>query len=148
VIEVRCPACATVNRIPEGRAGSPARCGRCRGPLATALAPVEITDESFGTMVARASVPVLLDCWATWCGPCHALAPTIDAIARTYGGRLVVGKLDVDANPRTAARFDVRSIPTMLLFRDGRLVDRLVGAQPRPAIEARLEALLAGAAPG
>lgn len=147
MIEVRCPACGTVNRIPEGRAGSPARCGRCREPLATSLTPVEITDESFETIVARASVPVLLDCWATWCGPCHALAPTIDAIARNYGGRLVVGKLDVDANPRTAARFDVRGIPTMLLFRNGRLADRLVGAQPRATIEARLRALLAGAAP-
>jgi thioredoxin len=85
---------------------------------------------------------VLLDCWADWCGPCHALAPTIDALARDYAGRVLVGKLDVDANPTTAARFEVRGIPTLLLFDRGRLVDRLVGVQPRGAIEARLASLL------
>jgi len=85
---------------------------------------------------------VLLDCWADWCGPCHALAPTVDAIARAHAGRLVVGKLDVDANPETAGRFEVRSIPTLLLFQRGRLVDRLVGVQSRAAIEARLQPLI------
>jgi thioredoxin 1 len=109
---------------------------------------VEVTDGSFEAVVARATVPVLLDCWADWCAPCHALAPVVDAIARAYGGRVVVGKLDVDANPRTAARFDVRSIPTLLVFKDGRLADRLVGTQPQAAIEARLEPLIATADPG
>ena len=84
----------------------------------------------------------LVDCWADWCGPCHMLAPTIDALARDYAGRVLVAKLDVDANPATAGRFDVRSIPTMLLFRDGRLVDRLVGVQSRAAIEAKLRGLV------
>jgi len=146
MIELGCPACGTANRIPESRAGMPARCGRCHLPLATTVAPIAVTDAGFPAIVLRASTPVLLDCWADWCGPCHALAPTIDAIARAHAGRLVVGKLDVDANPETAARFDVRSIPTLLLFKDGQLVDRLVGVQPRAAIEARLQSLLAGAA--
>jgi thioredoxin 2 len=140
--ELRCPGCDAVNRVPEARAGWPARCGRCRRPLATTVTPVEVTDATFGPMVDRATAPVLVDCWADWCGPCRALAPTIDAIARGYGGRVVVAKLDVDANPETAARFEVRSIPTLLLFKDGRLADRLVGAQPRAAIEARLLPLL------
>ena len=143
MIELRCPWCGTVNRIPETRAGSPARCGRCGQPLATMVAPVEVTDASFPTVVLRASSPVLLACWADWYGPCHALAPTIDAIARAHAGRLVVAKLDVDANPETAGRFDVRSIPTLLLFKDGLLVERLVGAQPRAAIEQRLQPLIA-----
>ena len=103
-----------------------------------------MTDATFDAIVTRASAPVLLDCWADWCGPCHALAPTIDDIARAHAGRLVVGKLDVDANPETASRFGVRSIPTLLLFKDGQLVDRLVGAQPRGAIEARLHPLITG----
>jgi len=145
-MELRCAACGAANRVPEARAGLPARCGRCRAPLATTVMPVAVTDATFGATVERATAPVLLDCWAEWCGPCHALAPTIDALARAWAGRVVVGKLDVDANPDTAARFDVRSIPTLLLFRDGRLVDRLVGVQPRATIEARLQALAGRAA--
>jgi len=135
-----------VNRIPETRAGSPARCGRCGQPLATTLTPVHVTDATFDAIVTQASSPVLVDFWADWCGPCHALAPTIDDIARAHAGRLVVAKLDVDANPETASRFGVRSIPALLLFKDGQLVDRLVGAQPRGAIEARLHPLITGVA--
>lgn len=144
--ELRCPACGAVNRVPEARAGQPARCGKCKAPLATTIAPVDVTDATFEATVARASAPVLLDCWADWCGPCHALAPTIDALARVWAGRAIVGKLDVDASPATASRFEVRSIPTLLLFKDGRLVDRLVGVPPRAAIEARLQALAGPAA--
>jgi thioredoxin 2 len=141
--EIRCPACRAINRIPAERAGTPARCGKCKAPLATTAAPVTVTDATFEPLVARATTPVLLDCWAEWCGPCHMLAPTIDALARDYAGRVLVAKLDVDASPATAARFEVRGIPTLLIFDHGRLVDRLVGVQPRPAIEAHLAALLA-----
>jgi thioredoxin 2 len=144
-LEIRCPTCGATNRIPADHAGKPARCGKCKAPLATAAMPVIVTDATFETIVLRATAPVLLDCWAEWCGPCHMLAPTIDALARDYAGRIVVAKLDVDANPRTAARYDVRGIPTLLLFHQGQLVDRLVGVQPRPAIEGRLTALLGAA---
>jgi thioredoxin 2 len=140
VVQITCPACGAVNRVPEERLGDRGKCGRCRAELRTG-APVTITDESFERTVTSSPTPVLLDCWADWCGPCHALAPTIDALARDYAGRLLVGKLDVDANPATANRFDVRSIPTLLLFRQGQLVDRLMGAQPRHAIDARLQTL-------
>jgi thioredoxin 2 len=139
--DVRCASCGVVNRVPDRRLGELARCGRCRQPLAIPV-PVAITDANVETAVLRASLPVLLDCWADWCGPCHALAPTIDTLAREYAGRVMVGKLDVDANPVTASRFEIRSIPTVLLFRDGRLVDRLVGVQSRGAIDARLRPLL------
>ena len=144
--EIRCPACGATNRVPEPRVGQPARCGKCRTPLATAIAPVTVSDASFAAVVLGATTPVLLDCWADWCGPCHMLAPTIDALARDYAGRVVVAKLDVDANPATAARFDVRSIPTVLIFEHGRLVDRLVGVQPRGALDARLRSLLSATA--
>jgi thioredoxin 2 len=143
--DVRCPACGTLNRVPDARAGAPARCGKCRAPLATAAAPVAVTDETFERVVLNATAPVVLDCWAEWCGPCHMLAPTIDALARDYAGRVVVGKLDVDANPRTAARYEIRGIPTLLIFNRGQVVDRLVGVQPRAAIEARLTPLLTAA---
>jgi thioredoxin 2 len=142
VLEIRCPQCGAVNRIPAARAGSPARCGKCRQPLATAAAPVAVTDASFDALVLKATTPVLVDCWADWCGPCHMLAPTIDALAKDYAGRVVVGKLDVDANPATAARYEIRGIPTVLVFDRGEVVDRLVGVQPRAAIEARLAPLL------
>jgi thioredoxin 2 len=142
MLEVRCPSCGAVNRVPEARAGDRGRCGRCRAPLPAAASPAVVTDDTFDGMVTRATMPVLLDCWADWCGPCHMLAPTIEALARDYAGRVLVAKLDVDANPATAGRFDVRSIPTLLVFRDGRLVDRLVGVQPRAALDAKLRALL------
>ena len=141
--EIRCPTCGSLNRVPEARAGAPARCGKCRAPLATSAAPVAVTDETFERVVLHATAPVVLDCWAEWCGPCHMLAPTIDALARSYAGRAVVGKLDVDANPGVAGRFDVRGIPALLFFSNGRLVDRLLGVQPRAEIEAHLTPLLA-----
>jgi len=144
VLEIRCPSCGAVNRIPAERAGRPARCGKCKSPLATAVTPVTVTDANITAIVLEATTPVLLDCWAAWCGPCHTLAPTIDALARGYAGRVVVGKLDVDANPRTAARYEVRGIPTLLIFDRGQVVDRLVGVQPRPAIETRLASVLSG----
>lgn len=142
MIEVRCPSCEATNRIPDRRAGAPARCGRCHAPLATATAPVTVTDADFDATVLRATTPVLLDCWAAWCGPCRAIAPVVDELARDYAGRVVVGKLDVDANPTTAARFGIRSIPTLLVFRGGQVVDRVVGVAPRAAIEDRLRTAL------
>jgi thioredoxin 2 len=144
-MEIRCPACGATNRVPERRAGERARCGACRAPLATAVTPVAVGDADFAERVLGASTPVVLDCRADWCGPCHALAQTIDRLAADYAGRVLVAKLDVDANPATAGRFDVRSIPTLLIFQHGQLVDRLVGVQPRGAIDARLAALLAPA---
>jgi thioredoxin 2 len=141
-MNVRCSACGAVNRVPEARAADPARCGKCKASLAGAAGPVAITDDTFEATVLRAGTPVLVDCWADWCGPCHMLAPTIDALARDYAGRVLVGKLDVDANPETAGRFDIRGIPALLLFRGGQLVDRLVGVQPRGVIDAHLQRLL------
>ena len=88
---------------------------------------VEITDTNFDSEVLKSNVPVLIDFWAAWCGPCRALAPAVDAIATQYQGRVKVGKLDVDANGSTSARFNVKGIPTLLLFKDGQVREQLVG---------------------
>lgn len=142
--QIRCDACGTSNRIPSGKSHLHARCGRCRTPLHAAPAgPLVVTDASFDEDVLRARLPVLLDCWAPWCGPCRTLAPVIDALARSYAGRVRVAKLNVDENPRVAARYAVQGIPTLLLLESGHLRDRLVGVQPRTVLEARLETLLA-----
>jgi thioredoxin len=117
-------------------------CGRCKTPLAVDGKPVTVTDASFATDVERSPLPVLLDMWATWCGPCKIMAPVIEALAADLAGRVRVGKLDVDENPATAARFGVRSIPTLLVLRDGRELDRIVGVQPKSEIARRLERVI------
>lgn len=117
-------------------------CGKCGAKLLAPsfnTQPIELTDNSFDQFLRDAGeTPVLVDCWAAWCGPCRMLAPTIDALARESNGRWIIAKLDTDANQRTAARFQISSIPAMLIFKRGRLIDQLVGLQPKQAIEARL----------
>lgn len=104
---------------------------------------MEITDATFLAEVERSATPVLLDMWADWCGPCHMLAPTIDQLATEMSGRVKVAKLNIDENPGTANRFGVRSIPTLLVLKGGKEVDRLVGVQPKQEIVRRLEKILA-----
>ncbi len=100
--------------------------------------PVLLTDANFDAEARKPGV-LLVDFWASWCGPCLRVAPTLEAIAKDQAGKMRLGKLNVDENPVTAGRFQVMSIPTMLLFKDGKLVDGMVGAMPRPQIEALLK---------
>ena len=100
---------------------------------------VEITDTNFESEVVKASTPVLVDFWAAWCAPCRALAPTIDSIADEYKGRVKVGKLDVDANGSTAARFNIRGIPTLLVIKDGQVKEQIVGAVDKSVITKALD---------
>ena len=141
---VVCPACGVTNRVPGERVaqGLAPVCGKCRAPLPVGK-PQPVTDASFAQDVERSPVPVLVDAWAPWCGPCHMIAPVVDQLATELAGRIRVVKLNVDENPRTAARFDLRSIPTLLVLKDGREVDRLVGVQPKREIARRLERVLA-----
>jgi len=100
---------------------------------------VEITDTNFETEVLKSTVPVLIDFWAAWCGPCRALAPTVEAVAGEYQGRVKVGKLDVDANGATSSRFNIRGIPTLLLFKDGQVKEQIVGAVGKEVITKALD---------
>ena len=94
-----------------------------------------LTDASFDAEVLKSSEPVLVDFWATWCGPCRAVAPVVDALAKDYAGKVKVGKMDVDSNPQVATKYGVMSIPTLLMFKDGKVVGQVVGAVPRPTLE-------------
>lgn len=146
---LRCASCGAVNRVPRAKLaqGLKPRCGRCKQPLpgaAAASAPVIVTDATFAAEVERSPLPVLVDAWAAWCGPCRMIAPAIDELAGEFAGRARVAKLNVDENPVTASRFAIRSIPTLLVMVSGREVDRIVGAQPKEAIRARLERAVVG----
>lgn len=139
---VTCPSCGTKNRLPPVHAGRKAVCGKCKTPLTDSGGPVAVTDATFSAEVERSVTPVLLDLWAEWCGPCHMLAPTIDQLSSEMAGRVKVAKLNIDENPGVANRFGVRSIPTLLVLKGGREVDRLVGVQPKQEIVRRLENVL------
>ena len=103
----------------------------------------EVTDRTFAQEVLQSTPPVLVDVWADWCGPCKAIAPIVEELAREYEGRLKVMKLDVDENPRTASTYQVQSIPTLLVFKDGRLAERIVGAVPKKVIVDKLHSVVA-----
>ena len=105
--------------------------------------PITVTDTSFKEEVLDSNVPVLVDFWAAWCSPCKMIAPIVEALAQEYDGQIKVAKVDVDANPITPGMFGIMSIPTLMLFRGGKAEERIVGYQPKPALEAKLQAVLA-----
>jgi len=146
-----CTNCGAKNRIDEqaARASQPVcgRCGEKLGATASTAAttndrPQIVSDASFtnDVVTASASQTVLVDCWAAWCGPCRIIAPVLDELAAESDGRYKIAKLNVDENPRTAAQFNIRSIPTLLIFKNGKVVDQIVGVVPKQAIAARLTA--------
>jgi thioredoxin 2 len=142
---IRCPSCGVTNRVPLEKVESGLRpiCGRCKTRIPVDHKPVTVTDATFSAEVERSPLPVVLDMWAPWCGPCRMITPMIEELATEMAGRLRFAKLNVDENPATAARFNVRSIPTILVFKGGREVDRIVGIQPKSAMTRRLEKVTA-----
>jgi thioredoxin 2 len=136
---IRCPSCGAVNRVPleKIQQGLEPVCGRCKTPLS--IKPVTVTDASFSSEVEHSPLPVLVDMWAPWCGPCRMIAPVIDQLASEMAGRVRFAKLNVDENPMTAQRFNIQSIPALLVLYGGKEIDRIIGVQPKPEIGRRLE---------
>lgn len=103
---------------------------------------LELTDVNFATTVEQSEVPVMVDFWAPWCGPCRLVSPIVEELAETYSGRLRVGKLNTDDNPAVASQFNIRSIPTLLFFKNGQVVDHVVGAVPREKLQKKVDEIL------
>lgn len=134
-----CPRCLVGNRVPAGRLGDEPKCGKCGAPVLDPH-PVPLTDATFDAFTARNDLPVLVDFWAAWCGPCRMMAPAFEQLAGEMKTQVRFAKLDTEAAPGTAGRFGIRSIPTMILFRGGREAARVSGAMDRRAIRTWLEA--------
>ena len=140
-ITLRCQFCASWNRIDAARAADRPKCGKCQRPILIDR-PVPLDDETFARTVEAAEVPVLVDFYADWCGPCKIMAPVVDQLAAKHQGRALVAKLDTDRAQRVAAQFQIRGIPTVIVFSGGQERARQSGALPLAA----LEQLLAGGA--
>ena len=139
---IQCQNCGRKNRVPAAARGTP-RCAQCHKPLPWIA---EADDGSFAEVADAGSLPVLVDVWAPWCGPCRMVSPVLDRLAHELAGRLKLVKVNADAAPRVASRFSVQGIPTLLLMRRGQVVARQTGARPEPALRAWLEHELASSA--
>jgi thioredoxin 2 len=135
---VECPSCSTRSRVPAAATGRP-RCSQCKHDLPWIA---DAGDADFHDVVESSPLPVVVDLWAPWCGPCRMISPSLEAIAKDRAGRLKLVKVNVDDHPGVSARFGVQGIPTLLLVRDGQLVDMAVGARGRADLEAWIDGAL------
>jgi len=140
MMEVACTSCSARNRVPAKRLRDNAKCAKCKSSLLPLSRPVPIASaQDFDELVRESPLPVLVDFWAAWCGPCRMVAPEMDKLARDRSERVLVAKVDTEALPEVAQRFGIRSIPTMILFRAGAEARRLSGAMPAAEISRQLE---------
>jgi thioredoxin 2 len=136
---VQCTTCSRGNRVPASRMNDKARCAACKAPLLplTRTVPVQSAQE-FDELVRANPGPILVDFWASWCGPCRTVAPELEKVAHDHAGNVIVAKVNTEELPDVAGRFGIRSIPTMIVFRNGKEADRLVGAMPASTIARQL----------
>ena len=133
---VVCASCGTTNRLAYAKLGSATRCGKCQTALPLPTEPIDApTAALFDAATSASSIPVVVDFWADWCGPCRMVAPEVKMAAENLAGRALVLKVDTEANPELSARFGIRSIPTIGVFKDGREINRVSGGRPAAAIE-------------
>ena len=139
-----CSKCGTKNKVPASRINEAPKCGKCGALLSTDILrkPITISDSTFDKEVLGSELPVLVDCWAPWCGPCKAVGPILDELAEIYKGRLKIAKLNVDENQGIGARYSIASIPTMFLVKNGQIIDTLIGALPKEEMEAQIARIL------
>lgn len=137
-MKVACGNCGATNRVPAVANGIP-RCGKCSTPLRWV---VDATDDEFHAVVDESSLPVLVDVWAPWCGPCRMVSPALEKLAGELAGRLKLVKVNADANPEVSRQFEVRSIPTLVILDHGQVIDKQIGARPEPQLRSWLESKL------
>lgn len=139
-----CTQCQAKNRIPLERMNDGPVCGKCRSalPIESLSIPMIVSDQTFDRDVLGSSLPVLVDCWAPWCGPCKAVGPIMDQLATRYRGRVRVAKLNLDENTLIGSRYAISSVPTFLLVKEGKVIDKLIGALPEEQLESAIARIL------
>jgi thioredoxin 2 len=145
-ILVKCQSCGTTNRLAHERLAATVRCGNCKQPLSLPAAPLEAaSSDDFQLLISKASIPIVVDYWAPWCGPCRVVAPQLEKVAARANGRFLIVKVDTDALSDLGERYAIRSIPTLAVFVAGREVARTAGARPAEDIEAFVTQSIASA---
>ncbi len=135
---LRCGFCGTWNRIDVSRAADRPKCGKCSTPMLLDR-PIQLDDDSFDRTIAESQVPIMVDFYADWCGPCKMMAPAVDQVAAAYSGRAIVAKLNTDLSQRTAGALQIRGLPTTIVFREGKPAARQSGAMPFPRLASLLD---------